>query len=254
MKVVTMVDELKTAKRQLYERLAEFMVGLVDFAGVLVVLEAGCGGGGLTIPLAASVGKKCKIIAYDLWVGSYTGDFEVLKEAIASGGSEDVVEAVRGDVKDMKAIADESVDLIVSNELFCDLDRTGLEQALKEFYRVLKHGGQMVHAELSPAAENRAQKLLIEADFHYSLEPILPEGAFWFSPTVDDVAVLMHKTGFKSICAHYSETNLRLGYEVAIEQLKLWKTDIRFVDKYEEDLQDYGLEFPLEHVVVCRKL
>ena len=254
MKVVTAVNELQAAKWQLYERLADFMVELVDFAGVSVALEVGCGGGGLTTPLAARVSKKCKIIAYDLLAGAYEGDFEVLEEAIVSGGFEDIVEIVRGDVKDMRTIADESVDLIVSNELFCDLDRTGLEQALKEFYRVLKHGGQMVHAELSPVAENRAQKLLIEADFHYSLEPTLPESEFWFSPTVDDVAVLMHKTGFKSICAHYFETNLRLGYEVAIEQLKLWKTDMRFAKEYRKDLQEYGLEFPLEHVVVCEKL
>lgn len=126
-----------------------------------------------------------------------------------------------------------------------------LENTLKEFYRTLKCGGQMVHAELSPVAENRAQELLIEADLHYSLEPMLPGGAYWFSPTVDNVAILIHKIGFRNICARYFETDLRLGYDAAVNQFKQWKADMRFVEEHEEDLRDYGLEFPLEHVVVC---
>jgi len=118
---------------------------------------------------------------------------------------------VEGNVKDMKAIANDSVDLIVSSELFCDLDRADLELALKEFYRILKLGGQMVHAELIPVAENRAQELLIEADFHYSLEPMSPKVSCWFSPTVDNIAVSMHKIGFRNIHAHFFEISLKLG-------------------------------------------
>lgn len=254
MRIVTRIDKLESAKREWYERLAGFIVGLVDWKDVSVLLEAGCGRGQLTMPLVRRLGGKCKVIAYDLLAGPYEGDLEVFREKVVAEGLESVIEAVEGDVRSMQAIADESVDLIISNELFCELDRVGLEQALGEFYRILKKRGQMIHAEFSPAAQNRAQELLIEANLRYSLETMLPEGAYWFSPTVDDVAVLMYKTGFRNIRACFFETNIRLVYEVAVEQLRRWKIDIFFTEKYTKDLQEHGIEFPLEHVVVCRKL
>lgn len=40
----------------------------------------------------------------------------------------------------MISIKNETIDLIVSNELFCDLDRNGLENTLLEFYRILRQG------------------------------------------------------------------------------------------------------------------
>jgi ubiquinone/menaquinone biosynthesis C-methylase UbiE len=135
------------------------------------------------------------------------------------------------------------LDLIVSNELFCDL-KADLKQALKEFYRILKHGGQMIHAELSPVPENEAQRLLIEANLHYSSETVLPESSCWFSPTVDHVAALMHRIGFRDIQVRFFETDLRLVYEVAVEQLRQWRIDERFMKKYKKDLQEHGIEFP----------
>ncbi len=253
MRIITELEELEEAKRDWYERLTEFIVSLVEWKDVSVLLEAGCGRGQLTMPLVRRLRRKCRVIAFDLSAGPYEGDLEVLRNRVVDEGLERVIEAVEGDVRDMRAIADESVDLIVSNELFGELDKAGLEQALKEFHRVLKHGGQMVLAELSPAAENKAQELLIEANLHYSLDTMLPESAYWLSPTVDDVAVLMHKTGFRNIQARFFETNIRLGYEVAVEQLKRWKIDPGFVEKYGKDLQRHGIEFPLEHVIVCEK-
>ncbi|MDI6690475.1 MAG: class I SAM-dependent methyltransferase [Candidatus Bathyarchaeota archaeon] len=103
----------------------------------------------------------------------------------------------------MKAMDDESVDLIISNELFCDLDRKGLKNALKEFYRILKHNGQMAHGELNPVAENVAQRLVIEAD-SFSMET-LTQKYEWFSPFSDEVVVLMHRMGFKDITGKYFE-------------------------------------------------
>ncbi len=233
--------------------MAQFIVSLVDWKDVSVLLEAGCGRGQLTMPLIRKARRKCRVIAFDLSAGPYAGDLEVLRNRVVDEGLENVIKTVEGDVRNMRAIADESVDLIVSNELFGELDRAGLEQALKEFNRVLKHGGQMVLSELSPAAENKAQELLIEANLHYSMDTMLPEGVYWLSPTVDDVATIMHKTGFGNIQARFFETNIRLGYEVAVEQLKKWRIDPRFMKKHREDLQRQGIEFPLEHVIVCEK-
>jgi len=64
----------------------------------------------------------------------------------------------------------------------------------------------------------------------------------------------MHKIGFRDIQVRFFETDLRLVYEVAVEQLRQWRIDERFVKKYEKDLREYGIEFPLEHVIFCEKV
>lgn len=87
----------------------------------------------------------------------------------------------------------------------------------------------------------------------YSLEIKFPEGEGWFSPTVDYVAAVMHKTGFQNIVTRYLETNLKLSYDAAVEQLKQWKIDSCFVDENYKDLQQFGLEFPMEHIIICEK-
>lgn len=253
-RIVNRVDELEDAKGLWYERLAESIAGLVDWKDVSVLLEAGCGRGQLTMPLVRRLGGKCKIIAYDVSSGPYEGDLDVLKRKVMADGLAGAIQTVEGDVRNMLAISDESVDLIVSNELFGELNKAGLEQAMREFYRVLKGGRQMVHAELSPAAENRAQEMLIEANLHYSLETMVPEGAYWLSPTVDDMAVSMHRAGFRDVQACFLETDMRLVYEVAVEQLKRWKIDPVFMEKHKKDLREYGIEFPSEHVVICKKV
>lgn len=253
MRVISSIDELEIAKEEWYDRLSGFMFELVDLENVAIVLEAGCGSGSLTMPLMVNLGGRCRIIAYDLSTGPYEADLEVLSNKVTAKGLVDFIKTVKGDTTNMDSIADESIDLIVSNEFFWELNRLGLERTLREFHRVLKHGGQMVHAELSPSAQNRPQELLIEANLHYSLETMLPEGAYWFSPTVDDVAALMNKTGFRNISVHFFETNIRLVYEVAVEQLKRWKTNPIFMEKHSKDLQKHGIEFPLEHVIVCEK-
>jgi ubiquinone/menaquinone biosynthesis C-methylase UbiE len=164
----------------------------------------------------------------------------------------DKIKIIKGNVKQI-GIADEKVDLIFSNELFCDLDRSSSELTLKEFYRILKHGGQMVHAELDPKAENKAQELLIKADIHYSLESLPFEGERWFSPTANGLSTLIHNNGFTNIQVSYFKTNLKLGYEATVEQLKRWKIDMAFVKEYSNELREYGMEYPKEHVIKCVK-
>jgi ubiquinone/menaquinone biosynthesis C-methylase UbiE len=95
---------------------------------------------------------------------------EILAKRIEVEAFEADIEIKQGDCRNMEAINDESVDLIVSNELFCDLNKVGLEKALREFHRVLKPKRRMIHGELIPVAMNKAQELLIEADLNYSLE------------------------------------------------------------------------------------
>ncbi|MFX0035192.1 MAG: class I SAM-dependent methyltransferase [Candidatus Hermodarchaeota archaeon] len=154
-------------------------------------------------------------------------------------------------MRELDAIKNSSIDFIFSNDLFCDLDRVGLEKALNEFYRVLKTEGQMAHAEYSSAYENISQKLFIEADMH-SLETSLPKPT-WFSPYSDELAALMHKVGFKDITVRYLETGLHLEFNDAIAALKNWTADPLYIENHKEDLRKHRIETPLEHVIFCVK-
>ncbi len=237
----------------MYNKLADFLLENLnlDFS---VILEAGCGQGQLTIPFTQRISKYLKdfkLIAFDLSTGPYSNSLEILKNKIQQEGLENIIVIVQGDVRDMNTIEDESIDLLFSNELLCDLNRVGLEMALKEFYRVLKPNGQMVHAELNPVPENMPQKLFIEADIH-SLETSLPKPD-WFSPFSDEVAVVMHKIGFKNIIIKYFETGIRLDFEDTIKTLKNWTVDPEFIEQHKEDLRKHGLEFPMKHVIFCHK-
>jgi ubiquinone/menaquinone biosynthesis C-methylase UbiE len=238
----------------MYERLANFLVRNINFQKVSVILEAGCGSGELTIPFAKNVMaifEEFKIIALDVSAGPYKRNLETLKKRIKKEGLEKFVKPFKGDVRNMEAIDNESVDLIISNEFFCDLDREGLEKTLKEFYRILKHNGQMAHGELNPVLENIAQRLVIEAD-SYSMRT-LTQKYEWFSPFSDEVAALMHKIGFKDITVKYFETNVRLPFKEALKQFKAWNINPTFIEKRMEELKKYGIEFPMEHIIFCKK-
>lgn len=246
---------LERAAKTMYERLAVFLVENLNFENVSIILEAGCGSGQLTVPFVRKVLQiktSFRVIALDLSSGPYMGHLDILKNRLQQEKLEGVVTPVNSDVRNMSVIADESVDLVVSNETLCELDRTGLEMAIREFHRVLKLGGQMVHGELIQAFENDAQRLMIEANLH-SLETSLPRPE-WVSPFSDEVAALMHKTGFKDITVRYFETNMKfMNLDVVLGKLRQWHVDPLFVKKHLKDFKRYGLEYPMEHLIFCRK-
>jgi len=237
-----------------YDRLASFLVDEFDLHAGSVILEAGCGSGQLTVPFAKKMletTKEFRILALDTHAGPYKGDLEVLRTVIAGEGLDKLVIPLTGDVRQMNEIPNESIDNIVSNELFCDLDRKGLEETLTEFYRVLRLGGQMAHGNLSPVPETPAQKLLVEADFR-SQETSIPRPE-WFSPSTDEVAALLHRLNFKNITAVYFEPNVRFAFDEAVEQLRKWTVDPKFVEDHTDELRRHGLEFPIEPFIFCSK-
>ena len=246
---------LEKAVKLMYERLAAFLVENLDFEGVSTILEVGCGSGQLTFPFVRKVreiSSGFRVFALDLSAGPYKGHLDVLKRRVREERLDGVITPVNADVRDMDVIADESVDLVVSNETLCELDRAGLEKAVREFYRVLKFGGQMVHGELIQAFENEAQRLVIEANLR-SLETSLPKPP-WVSPFSDEVAALLHKIGFRDIVVKYFETNVRFrGFNVALKKLKQWHVDPEFVEERLQDIEKHGLEYPMEHLIFCRK-
>jgi ubiquinone/menaquinone biosynthesis C-methylase UbiE len=238
----------------MYRRLVGFLIDNLDLHEGFVILEAGCGRGRLTIPFTRKVKEimeDFKIIAFDLSAGPYKGDLDVLKQNVMKEELEKFIVTVNGDVRKIVNLKNESVDLIISNELLCELDREGLKKALKEFYRILKPNGQMAHGELNPVPENVAQKLVIEANL-YSLETSKPKTE-WFSPFSDEVITLMHKLGFEDLVVKYFETEVKFSFKEAIEQLRKWNTNPAFIKMHMNELKKYGLEYPIEHVIFCKK-
>jgi len=249
------IVELEKTIEAMYDRLAVFIVENLDFKKVSTILEAGCGSGQLTVPFVRNVMRikpNFRVIALDLCAGPYRGYLDMLKTRFQEERLEELVTTVNADVRNMDPIAKESVDLVVSNETLCELDRNGLEMALREFYRVLKSGGQMVHGELIQAFENDAQRLVIEANLH-SLETSLPR-LDWVSPYSDDVAALLHKIGFRDIRVRYFETNVIFrDFNSALKKLEQWHVDPMFIKEHIQDIRKYGLEYPMEHLIFCRK-
>ena len=247
--------ELEKAVKVMYERLAVFLVENLDLKQVSTILEAGCGSGQLTMPFVREVMRikpNFRVIALDLSEGLYKGHLDILKTRLQKEKFEELVTPVNADVRNIGVIANESVDLVVSNETLCELDRNGLEMALREFHSVLKSGGQMVHGELIQAFENDAQRLVIEANLH-SLETSLPKPE-WVSPFSDEVAALLHKIGFRDITVKYFETNVKFrGFNSALRKLEEWHIDRVFVKEHLQEIRKYGLEYPMEHLIFCRK-
>jgi ubiquinone/menaquinone biosynthesis C-methylase UbiE len=246
---------LEKVLKMMYARLAVFLIENLNFEKVSTILEAGCGSGQLTVPFVQKlrqVKPSFKVIALDLSTGPYKGHLEILKTRIRDEKLERLVTPVNADMRNMNVISDRSVDLVLSNETLCELDRNGLEMALREFHRVLKSGGQMVHGELIQASEKEAQRLVIEANLR-SLETSLPRPE-WFSPFSDEVAALLHRIGFEDIIIKYFETEVKFkSLNAALTKLRQWRIDPVFVREHLKDIRRFGLEYPMEHIIFCRK-
>lgn len=250
MKVITVMiiqkrEETEPAFKKYYSNLAEFMVNLVTThvnQGSAVILEAGCGDGALTVPLLSLLDYSL-YICYDLYAGVYGESLQEIKKKGLD------ITLVTGDVRTM-SFHSESVDMIFSNELLCDLTRDDTQKTVNEFYRILKDNSTFVHGVLSPYPENKAQEMVIRAD-SYSADPLFPSE--WFSPPADVLAGMLHQAGFSNIGVAYFEETLHFSGDRAVEQVQEWVTKPVFFEKYSEDLRKHGLEFPMEQVVYCQK-
>jgi ubiquinone/menaquinone biosynthesis C-methylase UbiE len=240
--------------KSMYERLASLLIENLCFERASVILEVGAGRGQLTIPLVKrliDIKRDFTVIALDTSTGPYRGALETLKRSLREEELEDLVKVVNADVRNMSAIGVESVDVIISNETLCELNREGLEKAIQEFYRILRSDGEMAHGELIPVGENEAQRLVIDANA-YSMETSLPKPE-WLSPFSDEVAAVMHRTGFKKIRTEYFETRVKMDFDTAMSKLKEWTVHPNWIREHLDELRRFGLELPMEHVIFCRK-
>ena len=82
-----------------------------------MILEAGCGKGQLTIPLISKLPRNVRMIAIDSSAGPYAGWLKELAKKLRTDGFEKQVLLIRSDARRIRGDEDESVDVVVSNEL-----------------------------------------------------------------------------------------------------------------------------------------
>jgi ubiquinone/menaquinone biosynthesis C-methylase UbiE len=230
--------DLARARYKYYDRLADHFVREIGSNRIQTVLEAGCGRGELTMPLLRKL-QSTRMIVVDSSKGPYAGWLNELAATLRRRGLERRVRVVDSDVRRLAEVDDESVDGIVSNELVCDLPRKArLEKALREFYRVLRPGGIMVHGEWLSCPTSGPHKLMIR---------------HWPCWTPDQLFVLMRDAGFHSFHVTYFDTTIHLGYENAVAELRTWGATDRMLKRYDRLLKQQGIELPFEHLIRCKK-
>ena len=231
--------DLESAQTKYYDRLATHFIEQIGRRRSRVILEAGCGKGQLTIPLVTKLPRNVKMIAIDLSAGPYAGWLRELAKRLRTNGVGNRVRLIRSDARRINGVEDESVDVVVSNELLCDLPYDSeLEEALKEFYRILRPGGFMIHGEWSSSPPVEPQAFLVE---------------HWPSWTPDQLFALMRKNGFHDFQVSYFGTTIHFGYENAVKELRSWGANEAFLKRYDKLLKREGIELPFEHIVQCQK-
>ena len=232
-------QDLERAWDQYYTRLTAHLTARIGRRKLGVVLEAGCGKGQLTFPLLGMLPERVEMIAIDSSEGPYVGWLKEFRAKLRDERLEERVRVIKTDVRRIRGVRDASVDLVVSNELLCDLpyDRE-LAKALAEFYRVLRPGGFMVHGEWSSFPSVEPQAFLVK---------------HWPSWNPDQLFPIMRRRGFREFQVSYFDTTIHFGYESAVAELRSWGADDRFVKRHERVLRREGLDLPFEHVVQCRK-
>jgi len=231
--------DLAPARYKYYDRLADHFVREIGSNRFRTALEAGCGRGELTIPLLRKLPISTRMIAVDSSKGPYAGWLNELAARLRRRGLERRVSVVKSDVRRLAEVAEESVDVIVSNELVCDLPRKAqLEKALREFYRILRPGGVMVHGEWLSCPSAGPQDLRIK---------------HWPSWTPDQLFVMMRDAAFHSFHVTYFDTTIHLGYENAVGELRTWGATDRMLKRYNKMLKQQGMELPFEHIIRCKK-
>lgn len=231
--------DLAAARHKYYDRLADHFVREIGSKRIRTILEAGCGRGQLTIPLLGKLPTSTRIIAVDSSRGPYTGWLNELATTLHRRRLGQRVRVLDSDTRHIRDVDNGSVDVVVSNELLCDLPRKAqLQNALKEFHRVLRPLGIMVHGEWSSYPTAGPGGLLIK---------------HWPSWTPDQLFILMRNVGFHSFRVTYFDTTIHLGYANAVEELRTWGWTERMLKDQEGLLKKHGIELPFEHLIRCEK-
>ncbi len=232
-------EKIPAAYREYYARLARHFKAEIEREDFNTILEVGCGNGQLTLPLLRILPGKVRMFAADSFKKPYSGWLQELEEQVREAGLETRVRFVEADATKLDDLRNNSVDVLVSNELLCDLvPRVKLRNAVLEFRRVLKPHGIMVHGEWSSTHPRNSGHF--KAKHSPSWNP-------------DELQSLMWTEGFGDFRVTYFDTTIKFTKTAALEELSSWGASPRFLRKHENALRKSGVKLPFEHVISSRK-
>ncbi len=233
-------EDIEPAYAKYYSAVADHILREIPSPNrVRRVLEVGAGKGQLTIPLLKKLPRNATLITADSSKGAYVGWLEELTRVLASSGLEGRVRVLKSDTRKLTGVRNESVELIVSNEVLCDLTREAeLWSAFTAFNRVLKRGGLMVHGEWSSFPENGSQSFVVK---------------HWPSWSPDQLHSFARKAGFHDFRVTYFDTTIRFGYRAAMKELRVWGAKESLLRDCDPLIRRFGICLPYEHVISCRK-
>ncbi len=232
-------SDIPQAYAAYYNQMADTFAKHIVARRFRLILEAGCGRGQLTIPLLRKLPNRVRMIAVDSSRGPYRGWLDELTQLLARAKLENRVDVIEADATRIADVKPGSVDAVVSNELLCDLvPNSRLIRALREFRRILRDNGMMVHGEWSSHSENDPRSIMIK---HFP------------SWTPDQLHSATLASGFRNFSVSYFETTIRFQYAAALEELHNWGASSRLLRKRGNLVKGEGFRLPFEHIIRCEK-
>lgn len=247
---VTEPKEIENALFEYHSKLASAILSKIKYKRPRKIVEIGSGSGTFTIPLLKELDNNFEFFyCVDSYTGPYHEDRNILKLKLKDVTTNRSVEIINKDAGEINKILSD-IDLVIGHEILCDLNPGQVEQIISTCYNVLKDGGVFVHSEFSPFALNRSEEMLHILN-KYSEEPI--SDTKWFSPDADELAGIAYKIGFKSISVNYIKIPIKFMKNAAVEMIGRWKTKSEFLEKYQNEINKIGLEYPMEQILYCIK-
>jgi SAM-dependent methyltransferase len=244
-------EQIEKALFEYHLELVSYIMGRIESKRLVKIVEIGSGPGTFTIPLLINLEKMLeKFYCVDSYSGPYARDRNVLESKLKNEGFHEYVEVIEKDAKEINKLLSD-MDIIIGHEILCDLNREQVELVMAACFHSLREGGLFVHSELSPWTGNRSEELLQISNNEYSEAPI--SDTTWFSPTADELAGIAHKLGFTTIYIEYKKIPIRFLKSAVIEMTRRWRVNKKFLDKYHEEIDAIGIEYPMEQILYCTK-
>jgi SAM-dependent methyltransferase len=244
------LEEIEDALFQYHSKLASVIVSKIKCKRPRKIVEIGSGAGTFTIPLLKELDNDFEILyCVDSYTGPYHEGRNILELKLKDVTLNRAVEIIDKDAREINRILS-GIDLVIGHEILCDLNSEQVKQVISACYTVLKDGGVFVHSEFSPFVINRSEELLHILN-KYSEEPI--SDTKWFSPNADELAGIAYKIGFKLISVDYQKIPIKFMKNAVVEMIRRWKTKNGFLEKYRDEINKIGVEYPMEQILYCIK-
>jgi hypothetical protein len=143
----------------------------------------------------------------------------------------------------------DDIDLIIGHDVFCDLSMKQIKDTLLSCKGSLAEGGILVHSGLSATATTKGERLLIKLD-GCSYRSVIK--GHWFSPGSEFLYAISREAGFENVDVHEVKVPLKLQGRTAMSLIKEWNIREDALKKYEKEINETGIEFPREQILVCR--